>query len=373
MKISLLSACKAEPKMNERSGSGMMDKENHRRTPMKRRISLGLAALALVWMSLNSAANAETTIRVSSWLTPTHGMNAIVWPTWAKQVEEATASRVKVQIEYNLGPPPAQMDLIRDGVADVSWIFHGYNPGRFVLTKVVELPGLGTSAEAASVAYWRVYQKYFAQADEHQGVTLIGLTSHGPGIIHTKQPVTQLDELKGMKIRIGGGVSADVGTALGVVGVQVPAPKVYETLAQGVADGIFMPMETKKSLRLKEVAPFSMVMPGGLYYGSFAFIMNTNTLESLDPKDREALLSVSGEALSKLAGRTWDQQDAEALKDATASGNTVVTASDEVAKQYKELVAPIEQAWIAEASGKGVDAAAALKELRDIAHNYKPD
>ena len=331
-----------------------------------------ISVLALSITGLITAA-AETVLTISSWAPPTHAINAVVWPAWGKLIEEATEGRVTTKIEYNLAPPPAQMDLIRDGVADVAWMFHGYNPGRFVLTKAVELPGLGTNAEAASVAYWRVYEKYFAAANEHEGVTVVGLTSHGPGIIHTKAPISKLEDLKGLKIRIGGGVSAGVGELLGVVGVQVPAPKVYETLAQGVADGIFMPMETKKSFRLKEVAPYSMIMPGGLYYGSFAFVMNTDTLDGLGEKDRAAVLSVSGEVLSRIAGKAWDEADAAGLEDAIASGNTIVTASDDIAKQYSELVAPLETAWIEEAKAKGVDAEAALAELRDIARNYKSE
>ena len=316
---------------------------------------------------------AETTLIISSWAPPTHLINDVVWPTWGKLIEEATEGRVKTKIEYDLGPPPAQMDLIRDGAADVTWMFHGYNPGRFVLTQAIELPGLNASAEAASVAYWRIHEKYFASVNEHEGVTVVGITSHGPGIIHTKQAISKLEDLQGLKIRVGGGVSASVGELLGVVGVQVPAPKVYETLAQGVADGIFMPMETKKSFRLKEVAPYSMIMPGGLYYGSFAFVMNTDRLESLDEKDREAIWSVSGEVLSRIAGKAWDAADKIGQEDAIASGNTVITASDEVAQQYMELVAPLDQAWIEAANAKGIDGAAALAELREEVKNYKPE
>lgn len=327
-------------------------------------------AVLLAGLLTTAQAGAETVIRVSSWAPPTHAINAVVWPTWGELVEQATDGRVTVEIEYNLGPPPAQMDLVRDGVADATWMFHGYNPGRFLFTKAVELPGLGSNAEAASVAYWRVHQKYFAEHNEHEGVTLIGLTSHGPGVIHMKEPISTLADLQGKKIRIGGGVSGDVGQALGVVGVQVPAPKVYETLAQGVADGIFMPMETKKSFRLKEVAPYSLVMPGGLYYGSFAFIMNSDKLASLDAKDREAVLSVSGETLAKIAGKAWDEADKIGLDDALADGNTVDTAGDEIAAEYRELVAPIERAWLEQAGAKGVDAQAALDELREIARNY---
>ena len=162
------------------------------------------------------------------------------------------------------------------------------------------MPNLGTSAEAASVAYWKIHQKYLYKANEHRGVTLAGLTSHGPAVIQTKQPLNSLGDLRGKKIRVPGGVGSLVGRALDVTAVKLPAPKVYEALSSGVADGIFMPMETQKSFRLKEVTPHVSIMPGGLYYGSFAFILNTAFLDGLSEKDRAAIMGVSGERLSRL-------------------------------------------------------------------------
>ena len=233
-------------------------------------------------------------------------------------VEKATDGRVTAEIKYKLAPPPAQFDLIQDGAADLSWIFHGYNPGRFVATKLIELPGYEGDAEAASVAHWRAHEQFLKDAGEHDGVRVIALMTHGPGQVHMRDPITSLAEMNGKKIRIGGGVSADVGAALGVVGVQVPAPKVYETLAGGVADGIWMPMETNKSLRLYEVAPNTMTMPGGLYRGSFAIIMSEDALARLSDEDREAVLSTTGETLSAMAGKAWAEADVAGIENAEA-------------------------------------------------------
>jgi TRAP-type C4-dicarboxylate transport system substrate-binding protein len=334
-----------------------------------RTTAAGLAVACAVAAAAVTA-RAETVIRVSSWAPPTHGMNAVVWPAWGDCIAKASNGEVMVKVEYGLAPPPQQFDVVRDGIADATWMFHGYNPGRFVLTKAVEMPGLGTSAEAASVAYWRVHEKYFKASDEHKGVTLVGLTSHGAGIIHMKEPISSLADLKGKKIRIGGGVSGAVGEALGVVGVRVPAPKVYETLSSGVADGVFMPMETKKSFRLKEVAPFSVIMPGGLYYGSFALLMNSDKLASLSDAQREAVMGCSGEKLSQTTGKMWDDADKIGLQDAKAFGNTITTASDAMKDEYYKLVAHIESDWIAEAKKKGVDGAKVLEELRSMARSY---
>jgi TRAP-type C4-dicarboxylate transport system substrate-binding protein len=101
--------------------------------------------------------------------------------------------------------------------------------------------------------------------------------------------------------------------------------------------------------------------------------MNTDRLEGLDEKDRKAIWSVSGEVLSRIAGKAWDEADKIGQEDAIASGNTIITASDEVAKQYMGLVAPLDQAWIEAADAKGVDGAAALAELREEVKNYQPE
>ncbi|GIT48695.1 MAG: hypothetical protein Ct9H300mP14_06230 [Gammaproteobacteria bacterium] len=198
---------------------------------------LYLFGLTAVFFAIAAPTQAQKTLIISSWAPPTHLTNSIVWPTWGKWVEEATEGRVTTKIEYKLAPPPKQFDLVRDGVAHATWIFHGYNT-RYLATQAVEMPNLGTNAESASVAYWRVHEKYLAKANEHKGVTLIGLSSHGPAVIQTKTPLGDLSELSGLKIRVPGGVGSKVGKALGVTAVKLPAPKVYEALSSGVADGI---------------------------------------------------------------------------------------------------------------------------------------
>ena len=141
-----------------------------------------------------------------------------------------------------------------DGVADASIIFHGYQPGRFVTTKLIELPGNEGSTEDASVAYWRSFDKHLKVADEHRGVKVIALHTRSPAQLHSNSPVTTLEEVSGLKVRIPGGVGGDVGSALGATGIQVPAPKVYETLASKAADGVVMSFESRKGFKLIEVA-----------------------------------------------------------------------------------------------------------------------
>lgn len=302
---------------------------------------------------------ADTVLTISSWAPPTHGINAKLWPEFTRMLEEATEGRVSAEVKFGLGSPPAQFDLVLDGAADVTWIFHGYNPGRFVATKMIELPGYEGNAEAASAAYWSAYETFLAAANEHEGVKVLAMMTHGPGVLHSESEVTSLDQIEGMKLRLGGGVSGDVGTALGATGIRVPAPKVYETLASRAADGVMMPMEARAGFKLFEVAPHSYVVPGGFYRGSFAIVMNQETYDGLAEADRAALDAIAGATLSRVAGKVWDEIDGIGLATVAANdGNTLTEASAQDAAKWQELTGPLIEGVLAEVSAKGIDAPA---------------
>ncbi|WP_170339729.1 TRAP transporter substrate-binding protein [Ruegeria arenilitoris] len=325
-----------------------------------------LLATAALAVSGSVAFAADYTLTISSWAPPTHGINAKMWPKFVEMVEEATDGKVTAELKLGIAPPPAQMDLIMDGAADASIIFHGYQPGRFVTTKLIELPGYEGSAEAASVAYWRAYEKYLKAADEHRGVKVIALHTHGPAQLHTSSPVTSMDQISGLKVRIPGGVGGDVGTALGATGIQVPAPKVYETLASKAADGVVMPLESRKGFKLTEVAPNVYEMPGGLYRGSFAFIMNEDTFADLPEDIQQALEeNVFGEPLSREIGKIWDEIDAIG-REATQSteGNAIHEAAAEDMEKFSTIAEDVRAKVIAEVNDAGVDAQAAYDKIK---------
>jgi len=308
-----------------------------------------------------AAVAADYTLTVSSWAPPTHGVNAKLWPTLIEMMEDATGGKVTAQIKYRLGPPPAQMDLVQDGAADLSWIFHGYQAGRFTATKLIELPGYRGNAEAASVAYWRVHEAHLAAADEHKGVKLIGLMTHGPAHLHSARKVTSLDQVAGMKLRVPGGVGGDAGAALGATGIQVPAPKVYETLASNAADGVVMPFEARKGFKLTEVAQNVYEMPGGLYRGSFALIMNRETFDGL-PEDLRTALDekVFGEPASRMAGAVWDEIDVAGREVTLAApDNSINPASAADVAAWEAIAGKIRENVLAEIAARGIDAEAA--------------
>jgi TRAP-type C4-dicarboxylate transport system substrate-binding protein len=286
---------------------------------------------------------------------------------WAAAVEEATEGRVKVEIlPKALGNPPSHFDLAKDGVADITYSVHGYKPGRFLLTQAAEMPFLGNSAEAISTAYWRIHEKYLAQADEHKGVKLLGLFTHGPGhIFNAKHPVNKVEDLEGLKIRVGGGVVNEVAKSLGVTPLLKPSTKTFELMSNGVADGVFFPKETVASFKLTKLVKYGTLVPKGLYNISFFFVMNQKKFDRLDPADQEAVMSVSGEHFSRMAGRAWDNADKVGAEKMAEDGVEVIEAPAELVETIKAKTAHIEAAFVEAAEKKGVDGAAVMQALRE--------
>ncbi|MEM5544003.1 TRAP transporter substrate-binding protein [Sulfitobacter sp. AS92] len=325
-----------------------------------------LTTSALALCTATGAFAAET-LTISTWLPPSHPVNTSMFTQLTEMMSEASDGLIETELKNGLAPPPAQMDLLLDGAADIAILFHGYTPGRFVGTKLVEIPGYEGNAEAASVAHWRVHEAMLADLDEHRGVKVIALTTHGPGQIHSNKEVASLDDLQGLKTRLGGGVSADVGAELGLVGIQVPAPKVYETLDSGAADAVAMNMGERISFKLNEVAKNVYEMPGGFYRGSFSVIMSQETFDSL-PEDVQQKLDseVFGETASRMMGAVWDQSDVDAREATEAAGdNKIVTASEEDQARFAEMAAKVRDKVIAELSAAGVDGEAAYEMMRE--------
>lgn len=322
----------------------------------------GLAGLALATCLMAGAPQAQTVLTLETYAGPNHAVNAAGLEIWAQQVEEASGGDLVIEITYPPIDPRDLMDRVRNGIADIAWMTHGYTTGRFVFTDMIELPGNGGNAEQASRAYWNVYMDVVGLR-EHRGVTPLALFTHGPGMIHTAQPITSADQFDGLKIRTGGGVQAAIADGLGLVTVAAPVTKAQEMLSQGVADGVMFSIETIKSFNLGDLVTHHYHYPGNLYGASMAIIINSSVLEGLTDSQREALWSVSGVHLSGLIGSAWDGAD-EVAKEAFGP-DSVTVMEGEILAAVAKATAGLDEAWIARATEAGLeDPAAVLARLR---------
>lgn len=334
---------------------------------MKKFRALLSATAVLLAVGTTTNASAQTTLTMSSWVPPSHSLTRDVLVAWSLEVEKATSGRVKFQmLPKHPTAPPGTFDGVRDGLMDVSFVTASYTPARHPLPLMAELPGAGATAEINSVAFSRIHWKHFQAVNEYKGVKLLGVFTHGPGQMFTvKKQVASVADLAGMKIRSGGGISEAAAKALGASPLVKPAPESYELLSSGVADGTFFPSESIKSFNLDKVVKYATFFPGGFYTSSFGFFMNEDKWKKLSKQDQDAVMSVSGEHLARLAGRSWDAADRGGLEALKAANVTMLDASPAFVADVRKRTEPLVQEWIKSATTKGIDGSKVWAEYQE--------
>jgi len=310
--------------------------------------SAALASLAL-------GASAQTTLTLSSWVPPSHTLTE-TQKEWCEMLAQKVAGKIKCNVlPRAVSAPPATFDSVRNGLADISFTVHGYTPGRFVTTQFAEIPFLGQSAEASSVAFQRIYEKQPAMIEEHKGVKVLAVFTHGPGIVfNTKRPITKMDELLGMKFRIGGGMVNDISKALGMNVTLKPAPESYELLSTGVMDGTLFPAESVEGFKIDKVIKYATLFPGGLYNTSFVFMMNQAKYDSLPADVKKAIDEMSGEFAARMIGKGWDKVDRRGMAFMQANGVQFTKADPAFVKAVTEKTSGLVDTWAKAAEAKGM-------------------
>ena len=316
---------------------------------------LKTVVLAAVALLAAGGAAAQTVLTASSWLPPTHALTE-TQKEWCTALEQKTAGKVKCNLlPRGVAAPPATFDAVRNGLADISFTVHGYTPGRFVTTQIAEFPFLGNNSEPVSVAFQRLYARTPAMADEHKGVKVLAVFTHGPGIVfNTKRPITKAEDLLGLKWRVGGGMVNEISKSLGMNVTLKPAPESYELLSTGVMDGTLFPAESVESFKIDKVIKYGTQFPGGLYNTSFVFMMNQATYDKLAPDVKKAVDELSGEVAARMFGKAWDKVDRRGMAFMQAAGVQLSKADAAFVKAVTDKTEPLVDTWAKAAEAKGM-------------------
>ena len=148
----------------------------------------------------------------------------LVLDVWAKRVEQDSGGRIQIDHYPSMqlgGRPPELVDQVVNGVADIIWTVVGYTPGRFPSTEVFELPFMMKDVGALSCAFWTMFEKRMKDT-EFADMHILGTWVHGPGVIHTEDPVEEIADLKGMKIRGGSRVVNQLLEQVGATPIGMP-------------------------------------------------------------------------------------------------------------------------------------------------------
>ncbi len=326
-------------------------------------------ALATGFLTYSTAAMAETvTLRMANWLPTVHHLYKSL-TAWNAEVAKASGGSLKVVLDQApLAKPPGQYDLAKKGVADLSYPVLAYTPGRFTIARGTELPFLSPSAEVGSQAFWDWYARN-GMDKEFNDTKLITVWIHGPGLVHSKKQIKTLEDLRGVKLRVGGGGVA-MSKALGAVPVAMSATKAHESLQRGTTDGALFPWEAIFGFRLTKLVKYHLEVPGGLYATPFALVMNKKKFNSLSAKHQAILMKVGGLSGAKFIGKHWDAADTLGRETALKNGNVIQTIAPAELERWRKKIAFMDAAWIAKIDKKGGNGKALLNDLRATMKKY---
>lgn len=154
-------------------------------------IKTGIAGAAFLALAAAGAQAQEVVLKLHQFLPAQAPVPAGVLVPWMQKIEAESGGRIKFEHypAMQLGGKPGELiDQVSEGVADVVWTLPGYTPGRFPRTEVIELPFMIQDAAGASRTLWQLGEKYMFDT-EYKDVKIIGMWTHGPGLIQDRKSV----------------------------------------------------------------------------------------------------------------------------------------------------------------------------------------
>jgi TRAP-type C4-dicarboxylate transport system substrate-binding protein len=321
---------------------------------------LGLLAVSAVAI----AQDKPIELKLAHWVPPTHPLNKSL-DDWGKSLAAASGGSLTYKLfpAQQLGKAFDHYDMARDGIADITYINPGYQPGRFPLIGAGELPFLMKDAKGGSQALDAWYRKYAEK--EMKDVKFCLAFIHDPGAIHSKTKKVMVPaDINGMKIRPAHATMASMITSLGGTNVQSSAPEVREILDKGVADAVTFPWGSVISFGVDKVVKYHMDVP--LYVTTFAWVINKGKYDGMSAGQKKA---VDDHCTNEWAGRIGAEWGAaefagrEKIK-AMEGHETYGLSADQLAL-WRKAAEPLEAKWADDVKKTGTDPAAAIKELKE--------
>jgi len=330
-----------------------------------------VAAGAVLALAMPATAQDKTfDLKLAHWVPPSHPLQKAL-EDWGSSVEKASGGTIKFKVypSQQLGKAFDHYDMARDGIADLTYINPGYQPGRFPIIGAGELPFLVTNAKGGSQALDAWYRKYAAK--EMKDVKFCLAFMHDPGSFHSvKKKIVVPGDVKGMKIRPAHATMAQFVSLLGGANVQSSAPEVRDILEKGVAEAVTFPWGSVPLFGIDKVTKYHIDAP--LYATTFAFVFSPSTYNQMSAAQKKVIDDhCTNEWALRVASPWADYEHAGIGKLKADPAHEVYPLTAEQLAEWKKAAEPLQQAWAANVKKAGGDPDAIMKELKDSLAKFK--
>lgn len=183
-----------------------------------------------------------------------------------------------------------------------------------------------------------------------QGLFYVGPIHHDANIIHSKVPIKSLDDLKGKKIRLPGGMVAEVFQKFGCSTVALPGSDIFPALEKGTIDAAdYVGPAVNYDLGFHQVTKYILFGPPGMMsmyqpVDVMDLTVNMGAWKRLSPK-MQKLVEDQVKSYSLKHFSTIQKRNIEALKKFEEAGSQVVRFSAEDVVKFRQAAVPVWYSW----------------------------
>jgi tripartite ATP-independent transporter DctP family solute receptor len=315
--------------------NGELEKQ-HRETRMK--LSKLLISLTCALGFVASAA-AQTVMKISI-STAQNSHQGVAIDVFAKEVEQRTGGRIKVQTFYNgaLGGERESIEAVQLGTQELAFSSSGPIPNFVPDTKILDIPFLfRDKAHARAVLDGPIGQDLLGKFDS-KGFKALAWAENGfRHMTNSKRAVNSPEDLKGLKIRtMENPVHIAAYKGFGIITTPMAFPEVFTALQQGTVDGQENPLPVIMSAKFDQVQKHLSLT--GHVYSPCIYLMNKASFEKLSAADKQAFLDAAKEGAKANRARV-DADDAKGVTELRAKGMNVVDNLDKA--KFVAALAPV--------------------------------
>jgi tripartite ATP-independent transporter DctP family solute receptor len=290
---------------------------------MKRRILL-LSALALIGAASLPAYSADKIIVKIAGMKPDGEPETVGMKLFAKYVMEATNGKYDVQVYPNsqLGKEDAYIAQTRKGIIQMC-ATGTQTSSLFPAMAMLETPMLYDNMEQAHKAMngdtLKLITKGFA---EKSGLTLMNAFPLGFRHFYTKNPVSKIEDLKGLRMRVPNiPLYLEFAKQLGQSGQPMPFAEVPAAIDQGTIEGGDSPLADIVAVKMYE--KIKNITLSGHILVIHGLYINNDFYAKLPPEDKK----IFDDAAHRSAEDVWRmaaEVEKKAIEEITGGGGKIV-------------------------------------------------
>ena len=199
---------------------------------------VGAAVVAPTLFNIRTAAAKGTTWRIqTSW---PGGIGLEIFKSWCNSIQEKSGGELifKGFTAKDVVGDFQLFDAVKNGVLEAMNPFTIYWAGRMPASVFLTSYPMGLrNPHEFDVFYYglgglELARELFAA----QGMYYVGPIHHGPNIIHSKVPIRSIEDFRGRKMRVPGGMVSELFSAAGAKTTLLPGSEIFPALEKGTID-----------------------------------------------------------------------------------------------------------------------------------------